>query len=37
MTRSRAVGGLGLGLILATLNCRHFERIEGLAVEDWSK
>lgn len=24
------------GLILATLNIRHFQRIEGLAVEDWS-
>jgi tRNA(fMet)-specific endonuclease VapC len=24
-------------LILATLNYRHFEGIEGLAVEDWSK
>lgn len=24
------------GLILATLNRRHFEGIEGLAVEDWS-
>lgn len=24
-------------LILATLNTRHFEGIEGLAVEDWSK
>ncbi|MDX1388037.1 MAG: type II toxin-antitoxin system VapC family toxin [Acidobacteriota bacterium] len=24
------------GLILATLNSRHFEGIEGLAVEDWS-
>ena len=24
------------GLILATLNARHFEGIEGLAVEDWS-
>jgi len=24
------------GLILATLNFRHFEGIEGLAVEDWS-
>lgn len=25
------------GLILATLNSRHFRGIEGLAVEDWSK
>ena len=25
------------GLILATLNLRHFDGIEGLAVEDWSK
>ena len=25
------------GLILATLNARHFEGIEGLAVEDWSR
>jgi predicted nucleic acid-binding protein len=25
------------GLVLATLNSRHFENIEGLAVEDWSK
>ena len=25
------------GLIVATLNSRHFEGIEGLAVEDWSK
>ena len=25
------------GLVLATLNTRHFEGIEGLAVEDWSK
>ncbi len=25
------------GLILATLNPRHFNRIEGLAVEDWSR
>ena len=25
------------GLILATLNTRHFEGIEGLAVEDWSR
>ena len=25
------------GLILATLNYRHFAGIEGLAVEDWSK
>jgi len=25
------------GLILATLNPRHFEGIEGLAVEDWSR
>ena len=24
------------GLVLATLNARHFEGIEGLAVEDWS-
>ncbi len=25
------------GLILATLNARHFQRIEGLEVEDWSR
>jgi tRNA(fMet)-specific endonuclease VapC len=25
------------GLVLATLNTRHFENLEGLAVEDWSK
>ncbi len=25
------------GLVLATLNSRHFEQIEGLAVEDWSR
>jgi len=25
------------GLILATLNAWHFEGIEGLAVEDWSR
>jgi predicted nucleic acid-binding protein len=25
------------GLILATLNVRHFNGIEGLAVEDWSQ
>jgi predicted nucleic acid-binding protein len=25
------------GLILATLNARHFRGIEGLAVEDWSR
>ena len=25
------------GLLLATLNYRHFAGIEGLAVEDWSK
>ncbi len=25
------------GLVLATLNLRHFNGIEGLAVEDWSK
>ena len=25
------------GLILATLNFRHFNGIEGLAVEDWSQ
>lgn len=25
------------GLILATLNARHFEGIEGVAVEDWSR
>lgn len=25
------------GLILATLNARHFEGIEGLAMEDWSR
>lgn len=25
------------GLILATLNPRHFEGIEGVAVEDWSR
>ena len=25
------------GLILAPLNPRHFNRIEGLAVEDWSR
>ena len=25
------------GLILATLNLRHFNGIEGLAVEDWSQ
>ena len=25
------------GLVLATLNPRHFEKIEGLAVEDWSR
>jgi tRNA(fMet)-specific endonuclease VapC len=24
------------GLVLATLNARHFREIEGLAVEDWS-
>lgn len=24
------------GLVLATLNARHLEGIEGLAVEDWS-
>jgi len=24
------------GLVLATLNSRHFDGIEGLAVEDWS-
>jgi tRNA(fMet)-specific endonuclease VapC len=24
------------GLVLATVNVRHFQRIEGLAVEDWS-
>ncbi|MCX6904035.1 MAG: hypothetical protein NTW03_11285 [Verrucomicrobia bacterium] len=24
------------GLILATLNIRHFKGIEGLAVEDWT-
>jgi predicted nucleic acid-binding protein len=25
------------GLVLATLNPRHFEGVEGLAVEDWSR
>ncbi len=25
------------GLVLATLNPRHFEGLEGLAVEDWSR
>jgi len=25
------------GLVLATLNVRHFQGIEGLAVEDWSR
>ena len=25
------------GLILATLDSRHFEEIEGVAVEDWSR
>ncbi len=25
------------GLVLVTLNPRHFEGLEGLAVEDWSK
>ena len=25
------------GLVLATLNTRHFQGIEGLAVEDWSR
>jgi len=25
------------GLVLATLNPRHFEGLQGLAVEDWSK
>jgi predicted nucleic acid-binding protein len=25
------------GLVLATLNIRHFHGIEGLAVEDWSR
>jgi predicted nucleic acid-binding protein len=25
------------GLILATLNQRHFEGIQGLALEDWSR
>lgn len=25
------------GLILATLNIRHFRGIEGLAIEDWSR
>ncbi len=25
------------GLVLATLNYRHFQWIEGLAVEDWTK
>jgi len=25
------------GLVLATLNPRHFDRLEGLAVEDWSR
>lgn len=25
------------GLILATINARHFRRMEGLAVEDWSQ
>jgi len=25
------------GLVVATLNPRHFEEIEGLAVEDWSR
>jgi predicted nucleic acid-binding protein len=24
------------GLVLATVNVRHFQRLEGLAVEDWS-
>ena len=25
------------GLILATIDSRHFEGIEGVAVEDWSR
>jgi len=25
------------GLVLATLDRRHFEGLEGLAVEDWSR
>lgn len=25
------------GLVLATLDARHFENIEGLAIEDWSR
>jgi predicted nucleic acid-binding protein len=25
------------GLVLATLNPRHFQGLEGLAVEDWSR
>ena len=24
------------GLVVATLNTRHFEGLEGLAIEDWS-
>jgi predicted nucleic acid-binding protein len=24
-------------LVVATLNVRHFERLEGVAVEDWSR
>ena len=26
-----------VGLVVATLNPRHFEGLEGLAVEDWSR
>jgi predicted nucleic acid-binding protein len=32
------IAGIALehGLVIVTRNCRHFERIEGLTVEDWS-
>src|SRR5688572_15992896 len=32
-----AATAIAHGLILATLNYRHFGEIEGLAVEDWSR
>lgn len=31
-----AATALSMGLILATLNFRHFALVEGLSVEDWS-
>jgi len=32
-----AATAIGNGLILATLNSRHFQHIPGLKIEDWSR